>query len=63
MGILNFYRNEYKKTILPDLRWSDNHIRKEMELIAQKKSTLSARQRQAVIQQAIKKGIIKRKED
>lgn len=63
MGILNFYRNEYKRTSLPDLRWTDAKIRKEMELIAQKKSTLSARKRQAVIQQAIKYGIIKRKED
>ncbi|PKL17884.1 MAG: hypothetical protein CVV49_08890 [Spirochaetae bacterium HGW-Spirochaetae-5] len=59
MGILNIYRNEYKKTVLPDLRWTDKQIRKEMELIAQKKSTLSARQRKAVMKMAVDFGIAK----
>jgi len=63
MGILNFYRGEYKRTKLPEVRWSDNKIKEELKLIAEKKSTLSASKRAAVIQQAIKSGILKRKED
>ena len=61
MGILNFYRNEYKKSKLPKLGIiKDSSIRKELELIVQKKSTLSSRERQAVIKHAIDYGIIKR---
>jgi len=63
MGILNFYRGEYKRTKLPEVRGSDNKIKEELKLISEKKSTLSARQRQAVIQQAVRSGILKRKED
>ena len=57
MGILNEYRHWFKKRNLPEVEFSDKKIKEELKLIQEKKSRLSARERKAVMIQAIKRGL------
>jgi len=47
-SILTILRGDFKKNRLPDVKMSDAEIKKEMTLIADKKSNLSAAMRKAV---------------
>lgn len=57
MGIITYYRKEIKRTRIKKTRESDKEVISELQLIMQKKSNLSSRERRAIILRAREIGI------
>lgn len=57
MNILHFWRTEFKKNQLPKISMTKSQLKEELKLITEKKSTLPAMKRRAVIAKCQEKGI------